>query len=157
MSAPTLDQIRAAIKTRMLTASGIGAVNEYERYAKEQSKLAAEYVSGDRLHGWYIRRLKTREAHIDVGRYVIDHDWLMRGFYAIDDADESEKDFDLEIESIRDVFRTNSVIMTGVETCFSHDTDAAEAGVQVLDSGPVMFAGVLCHAARLGLTTRHYL
>jgi hypothetical protein len=34
--------------------------------------------------------------------------------------------------------------------------DEGDAGVQVPESGPVMFAGVLCHAARLTLATRHY-
>lgn len=158
MTTPTITEIRAAIKTRVATASGADKVYDYERYSKEQAALATLYkTSGNRLHGYYIRRLRTRELHIDIGRYVVDHTWLIRGFMSLDDADASEKTFDTTIEAICTAFRTNSLVMADVETCFAEDGDAVESGIQVLETGPVMFSGVLCHSARLGLTTRHFI
>ncbi|MCP4700274.1 MAG: hypothetical protein GY862_25995 [Gammaproteobacteria bacterium] len=33
--------------------------------------------------------------------------------------------------------------------------DDSQAGIQIVDSMPVMFAGVLCHSAKLKLNTWH--
>ena len=158
MSAPTVQQIRDTIKTMMLTVANVGVVHAYERYTAQQSKLAEFYKDGTsgRLQGWHIRRVSTRETYIDIGRWVIDHDWQIFGFMAIGDADATEETFDTLIESIRTVFRDdpsmgNLVFNTVI------DEKNNQAGMQVEEAVPVLFAGVLCHSARIGLTTRHML
>lgn len=153
---PTLDQIRAKIAEKIFALDNAVAVHEYERYAKDMRVLVALYKSGPpenpRLHGWYVRRVATKEIFVDTGRWSIWHIWRMRGFMALDDADETEKLFDDFIESIRDTFREDQDLGGLVFQCIAQN---GESGVQVISSGPVMFAGVLCHSAELGLTTQH--
>lgn len=157
---PTLDQIRAAIKTRIESVPAVGVVHDYERFAAEQAKFREFYLYGvvpnQRVTGWHIRRAATREIYIDVNRWVIYHDWRIRGFMSINDADGTEKIFDNLIEAVRDAFRA-SPMLTAEPDHSEVVTDEERAGVQVPDSGPVMFSGVLCHGARLELTSRHYL
>ncbi len=157
---PTIDQIRAAIQAKIEAVPGAGTVHDYERFAADQAKFREFYLSGAaadrRILGWHVRRAATRETYIDVSRWVVRHEWRVRGFMAINDADATEKLFDALIEAIRDAFRANPTLTEEPDYC-DVVTDEQRAGVQVADSGPVMFAGVLCHAARLEFTSRHYL
>lgn len=154
---PTIDQIRAAIKAKIETVANVGVVHDYERFASEAAKFRALYLTGtapnQRILGWHVRRVATREQYIAVSRWVVDHDWQIRGFMGIDDADATEKTFDALIESIRTAFRDDETLGALVAACLKDETEV----ISVLDSGPVMLAGTLCHAARLALTTRHYL
>lgn len=164
MSAPTLDEIRAKIAEMMFAAAPAIAVHDYERYSKNMSDLAAMYKSEDpldaaaaRLNGWHVRRLTTAEISPSVaGPKVVTHAWEMRGFMAIDDADASEKVFDNQIETIRDVFRDDETLGGLVSTTVVEQGSDTVAGVQVVESVPVLFAGVLSHSAKLRLFTRHY-
>jgi hypothetical protein len=154
---PTIDQIRTKIAEKIFQLDHSVAVHEYERYAKALSDLVAMYKSGDaaspRLHGWHIRNIATREKREGVGRWTIWHTWRMRGFMSLDDADATEKLFDAYIESIQVTFRDDETLGGLVFNC---DAPGAETtGVQKLEARPVLFAGVLCHSAELGLTTQH--
>lgn len=68
---------------------------------------------------------------------------------SLDDETQSELAFDNLIEAARDAFREDETIGGAVETT----TVDGQAGLQLDDSGPSMFAGVLCHHARLSLAT----
>jgi hypothetical protein len=152
---PTVQQIRTAIKAKIDTVAGVGPVHEYERFLKDQSRLVALYTSGNpkRVLGWHIRRVSTRETLEDIARWVVLHGWRIRGYMGLDDADASEKLFDDLIEQIRDAFRSDDTLGGVVFSCVNPAND--EAGIQVLDHRPVLFCGVLCHFAELGLTTQH--
>jgi hypothetical protein len=151
----SLATIRAAILAKAAGVADIGVANDYERYSKEQSEMKAQYVatiSGvKQLRGWNIRRFNTREISPDLGRYIVTHAWDLRGYMALDDSAGSEKTFDNLVETLRDAFREDESLGGVVSTTV---TDEA-AGLQVIESGPVLFAGVLCHAARLRLFTVH--
>jgi len=75
---------------------------------------------------------------------------------SLDDADSTELTFDTLIESIRDAFRDDDSL-GGLIFSTVIDNKSNQAGVQVDETAPVLFAGVLCHSARLSLTTRHLL
>lgn len=157
---PALAAIRDAIKARLTGIVGIGKVNDFERYAQQMSALKEQYVFDTgggvmQLRGWHIRRVRRREIYVDLQRWAIVNDWQLRGFMALDDAAASEKAFDDLIEAVCDAFDTAPDLLNPpdpVEVVL----DEEQAGVQVPESGPVMFAGVLCHSARLTLATRHY-
>lgn len=150
---PTVQEIRDAIKTTMNGVAGIGIVHTYQRYAKEQAAFKALFVTGTELKGWTIRKTRTREKSPARGRNNIVHTWQIDGYLGFDDANASEEAFDLLVEAVADAFRADETLGGVVaETVVD-----GEAGIQVDDSGPVMFAGVLCHSARLRLGTRHYL
>lgn len=151
---PTVNEIRAAIAAKVRAATGLSTtVHEYERFVKEQSRLRDLYkpAAESRIHGYHVRKTATREVQNAVGSYTIDHSWQVRGFMSLDDADETEKLFDTEIEAVRDAFRDDSDL--GLDLA---SIDDEQAGVQVPESGPVMFCDVLCHSARLAFMTRHF-
>ena len=152
----TLAQIRAAIVAKLSGVAGIGVVNDFERYAREASKFKTFYQASPtaRLLGWHVRNVATRELLVDTGRHLVDHTWNLRGFMAIDDADGSEKLLDDLVELARDAFRLDDTLGGTVSSCNTGRDE--EIGLQKIDSGPVMFAGVLCHSVRLKLTTRDY-
>lgn len=153
----TVDTIRAAIKTTMQTVSNIGVVNDFERYSDQASKLSAQYVAtisgSPQLRGWQIRRVAKREVFVDHGRWSVHNRWRIRGFMALNDATESEKTFDSLIAALEDAFRANDTLGGEVMTCI--DPETSEAGLQLIESKPVLFAGVLCHSAECELKTQH--
>ncbi len=155
---PTVKQIRDAIKAKIETVPGSGVIHTYERYAKDASALAALYYYGaaptKRLHGWHIRRVAKREVLVDTDRWSLWFTWRIRGFMGLDDADATEELFDTECDAIADAFRADDTLGGLV---FSQMPDDREIGIQVVKAEPVLFAGVLCHSAELGLTTQHLL
>lgn len=159
MPTPTLDQIRAAVGEKIFRLDSALAVHTYERYTKAASDLVAMYKSeesaadGPRLFGLHIRNLTTRQIFIDTGRWSIYHGWRLRVFLSLDDSDESEKIFDNKIEQIRVAFRDDPDLGQLIMDCTEPNGNVD--GIQKLASQPVMFAGVLCHSADLGLTTQH--
>lgn len=156
---PSLAQIREAIRVRVAGIASIGKVNDYERYTQQMSELKTLYVANiggsDQLRGWHIRRVSKSETYIDLERWVVINRWVIRGFMALDDQAASEKTFDNLVEAVCDVFDTTPTLIADPNYA-EVILDEEQAGVQVPESGPVMFAGVLCHAARLTLATRHY-
>lgn len=156
----SVQQLRDAIAAKIASVTNVGKVHPYERYAKSPSALATLYVSsaqgGNRILGWYVRRVSTREILIDTGRNYMDHGWRVRGFMSLEDADETEEKFDTLIEAIRTAFRADPSLGGLCETYFN-EAGANQAGVQLEEHAPVLFAGVLCHSARLSLTTRVYI
>jgi hypothetical protein len=158
MTASVAD-LRAAIKAKIVAVASMGTVHDYERYLKDQSKLASLYVntaqSGSRVYGWNIRRVKTIELLADTGRNFVDILWRIRGYMSIEDAEETEKKFDTQIELMRDAFRADPSLGSLCETTFK-EANGNQAGLQLEESEPVLFCGVLCHAARLSLVTRVY-
>lgn len=146
-------EIRAEIAATMNLIANIGIVHEYERYAANKADLAALYAYNNQLRGWYIRRISRRENSPDIGRHTVLQQWRIRGFLSLSDAIESELVFDDLCDAVVDGFRANDTLNNLVDSCIIE----RQAGAQIEDSGPVMFAGVLCHSAQLLLTTRHYL
>ncbi|MCM2331191.1 MAG: hypothetical protein NDI70_07850 [Pseudomonas sagittaria] len=144
---------RAAIVAVMRAVPEIGVVNTYERYAKDTAGMRRIYTvqvsAGEQLRGWFVRRLAARTTRNGTGRAVVQTSWHIRGFMALADADESEIVFDGLIDAVRRAIYADPTLNGAVmSTLFEK-----EAGAQLQASGPVMFAGVLCHSADLVLTT----
>lgn len=155
----TVEQIRAALVALIGGVPDIGVVNDYERYAERASDMQRLYVATidgvDQLRGWFVRRLATIEQDISAtagGRYVVRHTWRIQGYMALNDANASEKTFDTLIEAVRAALRADINLGGLVSSTETPD----QAGAALEDSSPVLFAGVLCHSARLSLTTTHY-
>lgn len=144
---------RAAIVAALEAIPDIGAVHDRERYANQHGSLRALYVvqtdTGEQLRGWYVRRLAFRvERNGNAGRRVFTT-WQIRGFMALQDEAASELAFDDLIDSVRRAFEADPTLGGAVQSTLYE----REIGAQLSASGPVMFAGVLCHAADLTLTT----
>jgi len=148
--------IRAAIVAIMQTVPDIGVVQDRERYAKDMPGLKTFYATPALgLRGWFVRRQAVAERDRVLPRSNEYTRWGIRGFMAFDDSAASELVFDDLVEQLRDAFRTNDTLHGTVTQCAL--PDGSEAGLQLLDAGTVSFAGVVCHSARLQLTTQRFL
>ena len=144
---------RAALVATLAAVPGIGAVHDRERYATQAATLRALYVvqtdDGEQLHGWYVRRLAFRVERNGAGLKRVFTTWQLRGFMALRDESASEIVFDAVIDAVRAAVDADPTLGGAVQsTLFER-----EVGPQLTASGPVMFAGVLCHAADMTLTT----
>lgn len=152
---PTLADIRAAIVARLGTVADIGLVHDYQRYATDSAAFASLYtttISGRRqIRGWWVSRTATTESSPALGRYIVTHTWRIHGYMSLDDAAATEKTFDTLVEAVRDAFRQDDNLGGVVDGTVIDEG----AGLQLEEQAPVMFCGVLCHAARLTLRTRH--
>ncbi|MBL3601298.1 MAG: hypothetical protein JMN25_15775 [gamma proteobacterium endosymbiont of Lamellibrachia anaximandri] len=148
-----LKTVKQAVVDKLASVTGIGKVQGYERYAKRNSDMLALYKEGSQVLGWYVRRTKTSESSDYPGRWDRTYSWVIRGFMGLDDSEQTELLFDDLIEASCAAFRDDDTLGGVVDTCIIGN----EAGIQVQDSGPVMFAGVLCHSATLALNTRVWL
>lgn len=163
MPATTFDSapIRTAIKNKIAGVAGMGTVHDRERYTKEAAALAALYKnaaqSGQRIYGWFVSKRAERERYLDIGRAIIDIGWHVVAYMGLDDADSTELLLDAQLELVRDAFRNDDTLGGAVDTLIiDNGEQAPPRGLQVDEIDHVLFAGVLCHRARLSLTTRSY-
>lgn len=156
---PATEAIRAAIGARLLTVPGLGVLHLYERYAAQEKAFAALYMwqppaqgAAKELRGWFIRRVGRRVTEATHTADLVVTDWQIRGYMALRDGMASE----LEMDALTD----------GVIAAIKRDLslggllDATPpaprtVGAQLMESGPYMFGGVLCHGVRLDWTTSH--
>lgn len=153
--------IRAALAALIAAVPDVGQVHDRERYLREEGKFRELYVytpsNGiEQLRGWWLRRTATQESTLAIGRNMEVHTWQIRGYMALNDAEASEHEFDALIEALRDAVRADPTLGGVCEQSPLADGDATD-GLQVADSGPVLFCGVLCHSALLELRTWSYL
>lgn len=139
--------LRAAIVAHLLKVTDIGNVFAYERYAKDDATFREIYAAGNSILGWHVRRVARKETS---SRNEVLTTWEIRGFASLQDGDESELQFDELIDRICDAWRAdprmgNAVLYPGPDI---------GPVPELVDAGPAMFCGVLCHSARLRLITR---
>ena len=176
--AELVSRIKAAADEAMgWTDHPVGVcVYGYERYAAREGDLRKLYVtpgSGDtkgcdgQLIGWHVRRVATIELEGDAEYTRTAHRWRALGVMALDDPatgkphaadfEPSEIVFDRMLECVRAKFRTDDALFVGNDSnnALLAETTRYEGrqGFQIDDSGPAMFAGVLCHMARCSIVT----
>jgi len=149
---PTLQQIRDALVAKLSSVPGIGRVHGYERFASGEKAFRELYADGGRILGWHVRRVARRAVRIsDAMTYQVQLDWQVRGFHSLDDAGQSELAFDALLDAAIEALNADPTLGGLV----ADNTTERAAGAQLVDAGPVMFSGVLCHGATLTLTTVH--
>jgi len=152
--------IRQAIVQVLSSVPDIGMVQPFERYAANLQALKQFYFSTthNSVRGCHVRRLSTAiTGRIDD---EVEHArWRIVMLMAIDDDAQSEVTFDGLLEAVAAAFRTDDTLGDTVAQCTvpADGGGSGEAGIQLEDSGPAMFGGVLCHVARLSLNTIRYL
>ena len=141
--------VRDAIVARIESVPGVGPVHAWERFAQRESELRALYVAQDTLAGWYVRLVASEERIDTVGwSHVVDR-WRVVALRALDDAARSEIAHDELVEAVRGAFRADGTLGGVVESI----EDRGLRGLQIEDSGPLMWAGKLCHHTRMSLAT----
>ena len=142
--------LRSAIVAKLRTVAGISSVHAFERNAKNDAGFRELYAAGDSVVGWHVRRVARRESSVDNEVFT---DWEIRGFLGIEDASETELQFDTLLDGICDAWRADPTLGGAV----LYPRGDAMSVPAISDAGPVLFAGVLCHSVRMKLTTRHVL
>jgi hypothetical protein len=156
-----LAPIRAALLALVRAVPDIGQVHDRERYIREEAKFRQLYLVNQastepQLRGWWLRRARTQESTLGIGRNVEVHTWHLRGYMALADETSTELVFDGLIEDLRDALRADPTLGGVCEQSPLSDGGNTD-GLQLLESGPVLFCGVLCHSALLELRTWSYL
>lgn len=143
----TLTELKDAIKAKMMTVAGVENVYTYEPFAEQQSAQRAFYkdTSND-IHGYFITRVATKGVPAFEKTDIVD--FAIRGLRSLNESQESELAFDLEIEAIRSAFDDDHTLGDLVD-----DISNVEglSGLQVIDEAKVMFCGILCHAVDMSL------
>lgn len=150
---PTLAQIREAIAAKVAGVPNIGKVHEFERFAKGEKDFRVMYEHNGQIRGWNIRRISRSETSTALGLSNVINKWRISGFVSMSDADQSELAFEGLLEDLCAAFRADETLGGVVTGTVLENPNVA--GLQIEDSGPVMFAGVLCHSARAILYTWH--
>lgn len=152
-----LSALRTALVARLASVPDIGLVHDRERFAANEAAFRALYLftpagGTPGVRGWWVRRVATATTSISSARTLDVHSWELRGFMAFDDAAASELAFDALIEALRAAVAADPTL-GGVAD--PGPLDEPE-GLQLVEAGPVRFAGVLCHSAVLTLKTWSY-
>jgi len=154
---PDVAAVQDAIVANVSGVTDIGQVHDYERYAKGQSDMRGFYeatISGvKQIRGWHLVKLNDRTLNVSLGADDVRTEWELRGFMSLDDSTASEKVFLALIEAIRKAMRADPDLGNVANT---HDAESDQAGWQIPEINKVMFAGVLCHHARMRLITWHH-
>lgn len=153
--------IRDALRALIAAVPNVGQVHNRERYVREEGKFRQLYLytpagGSEQIRGWWLRRVGTQERTLGVGRNLEVHTWQVRGYMSLNDTDASEVVFDGLIEAMRNAVRADPTLGGVCEQSPLQDGDGSD-GLQVVDSAPVLFCGVLCHSALLELRTWSYL
>ncbi len=161
----TLEAVRLAIGTRIGTVAEVGVVHPYERYAKAVKEFAALFMwqpptpgggvpPAKELRGWFIRRVTRREFEKTSVLVRVETGWLIKGFMALQDGRQTEILMDSLVEQLCLAFRRDLTLGGVVEN--PPVAEGVPSGLQLAESGPYMFGGVLCHGVELSLATTHY-
>jgi hypothetical protein len=106
-------------------------------------------VDANVVRGWHIRRVSWREERYDSAHNRLTTVWRIQGYRSFVDADASEVLTDLLLDRLALEFRADPTLSGAVADC----RDGEREGAQLVDSGPVMFCGLLCHGVTLEIVT----
>lgn len=154
-----LDTIRAAIVAVLSPIAAPGIVHPFERYAAKTEAMRALYQPGGVggvVNGWNVRRGAIRRRLLPSGRLLVAAEWLISGYRSLVDGEESELVMDATAEALIGALDADPTLGGAVRGVPAEDAGSQAAGPQLVDSEPVMFAGVLCHRARISLVTEHF-
>ena len=149
--ATDLAAVRTAILTRLQVVTGF-TVYDYLRNVNDEATLKVIALdTGDRIHFWQFGL--AQESPFEGHRYAagetrVRAKWELHGYYAVNDADATEKTFDTEAAAVFDAFEANKKLTIG-----GVDLTVETGPAQRQQGGHVMFGTVLCHYARMSLLT----
>lgn len=138
--------IRTEIYNILSSVPDIGKVYDYDRWAADWPafiNLFKTTIAGkEQIRGFEIVRISALAAYDDNAEETTTHQYRIRGYMSLKDADATEKTFNSLIESIRDKFRFNFALNGKCEF-------AGPVSVDVIDIRT--FGSVLCHYCELSL------
>jgi len=154
----SLDLIRAAIKTIMEDVSGIGKVHDYQRLTHEWKQYQKLFTKDDIVNMWEIERAEVRrwvEATQGPAGGVerVIHTFILRGFYRVNDTQESDKTFQNLVEGVCQAFRTKPTLKvsgTSYAEVVHESEERPIVGIIYKD----FLGAVLCHVADISVSVQ---
>lgn len=138
--------IRQQIFTLISGVTNIGKVYDYERWANDWGVFIQMFkttVGGkDQVRGWEIGRKRAAARYDDNAEETTTHEYLLRGYMGVRDADATEKTFNALIEAVRGRFRFDFTLGGNCES-------AGPVSVELIETRS--FGSVLCHYCELSL------
>lgn len=102
--------ILAEIKTIVSGVSGIGVVHDYERSSRGVGEWLDIMTSGGKINGWTISREATESEWEHHTTNRLRHVFKIKGYYAVDDANTSEKTFQALVDLVRKAFNRQETL-----------------------------------------------
>lgn len=140
-----ISPIRTALKTLVSGVAGIGNVYDFMRHPVTEAEVKSLFVTTGatpRLHYWCVT-LAPEEKFVEDDIVGGSHAWVtfvIRGYYALADADASEKTFIDLAEDVLDALRTNKTL-SGTAIRMGSRRWGGPTHVEVV--------GTLCHYAEI--------
>ena len=138
--------------------TGIGQVHDFFRLVTSEKGRNDNLVSEGRVHFWVVTNTPAN-AYI-TRRFPASHSqatygFEIHGFYAVKDADASEKAFRVIVERVIRAFEAGDKKLGNPSVIEAGPADWIEGGGPEADrTVPPGEGGVLCHYARLSLPVR---
>ena len=144
--------IRANIITQLEAVTpSIGNIYDFKRHITTWEKYFSEFAKSGKIQAWEVTRVGVEHGVEDVqgqsgteALFFDRHLFLITGYVSLDDAAESEKDFQDTIELIRIRFRQNNLL---------GGTIVRHSDLQVPTIDYLTFGGVLVHFTEMTLET----
>lgn len=140
---------RAQLKTVLDSVSTVKNTNNYVRYFNELDDYKKVFKTGDdKIHCWMIglTAVNIRRPSIIPGglsaEVFEDYEYMVTGYYGLDDSATSETVFALIWEAVKDALNSDATLHTNSATYW--DTPPCQVQVE-----HVVFGGVLCHRATI--------
>jgi len=139
--------ILALLKTIVDSVDGTGKVHDYQRLAQNEQQFISFFVTNKVVNGWQITRRSTPQKFEDSKEKdgtLIEaiHEYILTGFRGIDDANASEKTFQVLAETVSDALASDTTLQAA-----GYNIGAP----QILVVEPRAFGHVLCHVAEISI------
>jgi hypothetical protein len=144
-----LPDIIAAVTARVAAVEGVKNVYGYAREAREQKKFQELFQdpAAKKLHTWMITRSGTATKDDEMSAYRRIYEIAIFGYFSVDDAAESEAEFQALIESVCLAFDPLRLRQyPNAEGVPQYDWSQP---VQVEGPTVLMYGQYLCHAVKL--------
>lgn len=131
--------LRTSLKNLLLSVTGIGVVNDYERLGSD-AVLAAAFtdIGTGLLFGWAITRDGIPKIERVSTKVKATHSYVLKGYYEVNDSTASEKLMQAVVDAVVQKF-----IDAPIANTEGHPLPT------VPDFEPSTFAGALCHYAEI--------
>lgn len=107
--------IRAAIVAALDAIPNIGVVTDFEPYAQREEHFKTYFLDPllGYVQGWTVTRAAAVETWASDRDNMVSHEFIVRGYRAINADAASERDFQDMLERVRDVMRANQRLQYG--------------------------------------------
>ncbi len=146
---PTITGISAAIKAVIQTATGVGKVYDYLRFATQDKVAEGLIVTGGTVNFWQFERSSTREQWLNNYQFKRSFTFNISGYKAVSEATDSGRKFQALVDRVAECFRrpSNRDLSDNVESI----ADNSSGGFQINSIAHGFIHNIFCHTVQAQL------